>query len=48
MPRVSQNHDGSPKRRLQPIRILDEPLGIAMHMEHVHVYRTYKYMYYEQ
>ena len=27
MPRVSQNHDGSPKRRLQPILILDEPLG---------------------
>ena len=27
MPRVSQNHDGSPKRRLQPIFLLDEPLG---------------------
>ncbi len=27
MPRVSQNHDGSPKRRLQPILLLDEPLG---------------------
>ncbi len=30
MPRVSQNHDGSPKRRLQPIFLLDEPLGIRM------------------
>ena len=29
MPRVSQNHDGSPKRRLQPIFILDEPLGFV-------------------
>ena len=27
MPRVSQNHDESPKRRLQPILLLDEPLG---------------------
>ena len=27
MPGVSQNHDGSPKRRLQPILLLDEPLG---------------------
>ena len=27
MPEVSQNHDGSPKRRLQPIIPLDEPLG---------------------
>jgi hypothetical protein len=26
MPRVSQNLYGSPKRRLQPILILDEPL----------------------
>ena len=25
MPAVSQNHDGSPKRRLQPILLLDEP-----------------------
>ena len=29
MPRVSQNLCGSPKRRLQPILILDEPLGIV-------------------
>jgi hypothetical protein len=27
MPRVSQNHDGSPKRRLEPIFLLHEPLG---------------------
>ena len=28
MPGVSQNHDGSTKRRLQPILLLDEPLGV--------------------
>ena len=27
MPGVSQNHGGSTKRRLQPILLLDEPLG---------------------
>ena len=27
MPGVSQNHDGSTKRRLQPILLLDEALG---------------------
>ena len=27
MPGVSQNHDGSTKRRLQPILLVDEPLG---------------------
>ena len=27
MPGVSQNYDGSTKRRLQPILLLDEPLG---------------------
>eukprot|EP01048_Picozoa_sp_COSAG05_P009908 COSAG05_NODE_841_length_7021_cov_5.980352_5_plen_75_part_00 len=30
MPRVSQNHDGSPKRRLQPIFLLDEPLEVCL------------------
>ena len=30
MPGVSQNHDGSPKRRLQPILLLDEPLGYVV------------------
>ena len=37
MPRVSQNHDGSPKRRLQPIFLLDEPLEVRpMGTPHVH------------
>ena len=28
MPGVSQNHHGSPQRRLEPIVLLDEPLGV--------------------
>jgi hypothetical protein len=37
MPRVSQNHDGSPKRRLQPLRILDEPLKPRSAYPGIHV-----------
>ena len=34
MPGVSQNHDGSTKRRLQPILLLDEALGYRVGTSH--------------
>ena len=40
MPGVSQNHDGSTKRRLQPILLLDEPLGIYIIMLNGSTYRS--------
>ena len=40
MPGVSQNHDGSPKRRLQPILLLDEPLGYLGSSRSTIKYRT--------
>eukprot|EP01043_Picozoa_sp_COSAG02_P029467 COSAG02_NODE_1835_length_10714_cov_7.585437_6_plen_58_part_00 len=39
MPGVSQNHDGSPKRRLQPILLLDEPLGSNQTLDHSRLFR---------